>query len=46
MAAAPNFEWVRQFGSSEDDRARDIATDSAGNIYVTGYTLKKTLMQY
>ncbi len=34
----PGVHWTRQFGTSSDDRARSVATDSNGNIYTTGYT--------
>jgi hypothetical protein len=32
-----NSQWIRQFGTDNDDSARDIAADSIGNAYVTGY---------
>ncbi len=34
---APPFEWVRTAGGSQFDHAQSVATDAAGNIYVTGY---------
>ena len=34
---APPFEWVRSGGGSRDDKARAVATDASGNVYVTGY---------
>jgi len=30
--------WTRQFGTSAEDFAMDVATDGSGNIYVVGYT--------
>jgi hypothetical protein len=35
-AQPPPFRWVAQAGSSFDDFSRGVATDSAGNSYVTG----------
>lgn len=35
---APNFEWLKQFGTPKDDRFRNTALDSAGNLYLTGDT--------
>ena len=32
------FGGVQQLGTSSDDNARGVATDSNDNIYVTGYT--------
>ncbi len=36
--AAGNRLWLRQRGTSEREFAYGVATDSTGNIYVTGYT--------
>ena len=36
--AAGNVVWVVQEGTTEMDRATNIALDTAGNVYVTGYT--------
>jgi len=30
--------WTRQFGTNGEERARGVATDDDGNVYVTGYT--------
>ncbi|MEG4493258.1 SBBP repeat-containing protein [Microcoleus sp. D3_18_C4] len=35
---APNFEWLKQFGTPKDDRFSSTALESAGNLYLTGYT--------
>ena len=32
------LRWTRQFGTSDFDRARGVATDADGNIYTTGHT--------
>ncbi|MEG4057948.1 MULTISPECIES: SBBP repeat-containing protein [unclassified Microcoleus] len=35
---APSFEWLKQFGTPNDDRFQSAALDSAGNVYLTGST--------
>ncbi|HEY9781472.1 MAG TPA: SBBP repeat-containing protein [Leptolyngbyaceae cyanobacterium] len=30
--------WLQQLGIKDDDEANGVAVDSAGNIYITGYT--------
>ena len=34
-------QWTKQLGTKRNDRATGVATDSSGNIYVTGYTYWK-----
>ena len=36
--------WVRQAGGETDDRARGLAVDAAGNLYVTGYFWSSNLV--
>ncbi len=31
-------QWVKQFGTASNDRANGVAVDSAGNVYLSGYT--------
>ena len=34
----PPPPWTKQLGTSIRDQAYGVATDSSGNVYVTGYT--------
>ena len=36
--ASGNELWTRQFGSSDSNRANDVAVDTAGGVYVVGDT--------
>jgi hypothetical protein len=38
VKAQVNFVWGNQFGTSEDDKARSLAIDLSGNIFVFGKT--------
>lgn len=39
MAVEPyEVAWSRQFGTSEDDRPGDVAIDSFGNAFISGWT--------
>lgn len=35
------WQWAKSWGGPEDDSARDVAVDSAGNIYVVGTEFRK-----
>lgn len=36
--ASGNQQWLAQRGTGEQESAEGVATDSAGNVYVTGFT--------
>ena len=37
LDASGNFLWARSIGDTGSDKGNDVITDTAGNIYVTGY---------
>lgn len=37
-STAQTFEWARQYGGTGDEVSRSVATDIAGNVYITGYS--------
>jgi hypothetical protein len=37
VAQSPTFEWAKSIGAVNYDYSYDIALDSAGNVYTTGY---------
>ena len=38
IKAQVNFMWGKQFGVTQDDKARNLVNDNFGNIYVFGKT--------
>ena len=38
MAFAQEIQWIRQFGTEEEDVAYGVSVDMAGNVYVVGET--------
>ncbi|MEM9539517.1 MAG: S8 family serine peptidase [Cyanobacteria bacterium P01_E01_bin.42] len=37
LVVEPTQQWVRQLGSNSFDSVRDVATDSEGNVFLTGW---------
>ncbi len=37
LDASGNYVWAKQFGGTSSDEGFEVALDSAGNIYTTGY---------
>ena len=35
---AYEVEWIRQLGTSTDDRSHSVAVDGSGNVFISGYT--------
>lgn len=36
--AAGTRQWIRQFGTTENERANAVVVDTSGNVYITGRT--------
>lgn len=41
-----NFIWARKFGGNRDDAGYNMAIDSAGNVYIAGYSRSTTPLVY
>ena len=37
--AAGNLLWIRQLGTTSEDRSLGVSADRLGNVYISGYTL-------
>jgi hypothetical protein len=47
FSSSGNLLWTEQFGTAGSDQGNSIATDSAGNIYISGSTESRaTLMKF
>jgi len=44
FSQTPSWGWARSAGSSDTDQAFSIATDAAGNVYITGWFISPTIM--
>jgi hypothetical protein len=42
LDTAGNLQWAKQFAGSGDESANDVATDSVGNVYITGQFMNTT----
>lgn len=45
LATAQTFDWGKSFGGISEDTVRNMAVDSQGNCYITGYFAKTAIFQ-
>ncbi|MEE8155377.1 MAG: SBBP repeat-containing protein, partial [Phycisphaerales bacterium] len=40
-ARGQTLEWIRQLGTSEYEESHGVSADGLGNVYMSGYTIRR-----